>query len=230
MASVAQLVSEFAHTLGDPNNKALREHIKLVVAQTRNEVIRRSYENHGYIDRVLVQRYKVSLVDVNDGDIKLPEGVDYIDTIPTIKRTLQQVPRPVRLTNNLPFDRVSSVGYKSNKEIPFIKETSARFRSAVPGLCATACYDYINGFIYIFPPDGRDFGLNKIVIESAFENPIQVEIENGLVDSMDLLDESNEWLLSEDMIGQIKEIIIKRGLLNGNHRTNEIPNEVKFNQ
>ena len=72
--------------------------------------------------------------------------------------------------------------------------------------------------------------LNKIIIESAFEHPTTVEMDNGLVDAMDLLDESNEWLLSEDMIGQIKEIILKRGLLNGNHRTNEIPNEVKFNQ
>lgn len=229
MASIAQLVSEFAHTLGEPNNKPLRQHIKLIVAQTRNEVIRRSYENHGYVDRVLVQRYKVSLTDVNDGEIELPEGYDDYD-ITKIKRTLQQVPRPVRLTNNLPFDRVSSVGFKTNREFPFIKETSARFRSAVPGLCATPCYDYINGFIYLFPADNKPLTINKIVIESAFEHPTVVEIDNGLVDPMDILDENNEWLLSEDMIGQIKEIIIKRGLLNGNHRTNEIPNEVKFNQ
>jgi len=229
MASIAQLVSEFAHTLGEPNNKPLRQHIKLIVAQTRNEVIRRSFENHGYVDRVLVQRYKVSLTDVNDGEIELPEGYDESD-ITKIKRTLQQVPRPVRLTNNLPFDRVSSVGFKTNREFPFIKETSARFRSAVPGLCATPCYDYINGFIYLFPSDNRALTINKIVIESAFEHPTTVEMDNGLVDAMDLLDESNEWLLSEDMIGQIKEIIMKRGLLSGNHRTNEIPNEVKFNQ
>ena len=229
MASIAQLVSEFAHTLGEPNNKGLREHIKLIVAQTRNEVIRRSFENHGYVDRVLVQRYKVSLTDVNDGDFKLPEGYEDYD-ITKIKRTLQQVPRPVRLTNNLPFDRVSSVGFKTNREFPFIKETSARFRSAVPGLCAMPCYDYINGFIYLFPADNKAISINKIVIESAFEHPTTIEIDNGLVDTMDLLDESNEWLLSEDMIGQIKEIILKRGLLNGNHRTNEIPNEVKFNQ
>ena len=229
MASIAQLVSEFAHTLGEPNNQGLREHIKLIVAQTRNEVIRRSFENHGYVDRVLVQRYKVSLTEVNDGEIELPEGYDESD-ITKIKRTLQQVPRPVRLTNNLPFDRVSSVGFKTNREFPFIKETSARFRSAVPGLCATPCYDYINGFIYLFPSDNRALTINKIVIESAFEHPTTVEMDNGLVDAMDLLDESNEWLLSEDMIGQIKEIIMKRGLLNGNHRTNEIPNEVKFNQ
>ena len=229
MASIAQLVSEFAHTLGEPNNKPLREHIKLIVAQTRNEVIRRSFENHGYVDRVLVQRYKVSLTDINDGEIELPEGYDDSD-ITKIKRTLQQVPRPVRLTNNLPFDRVSSVGFKTNREFPFIKETSARFRSAVPGLCATPCYDYINGFIYLFPADNKSIMINKIVIESAFEHPTIIEMDNGLVDQMSVLDESNEWLISEDMIGQIKEIIIKRGLLNGNHRTNEIPNEVKFNQ
>ena len=229
MASIAQLVSEFAHTIGEPNNKGLREHIKLLIAQTRNEVIRRSYENHGYVDKVLVQRYKVSLTEINDGEIELPEGYDDSD-IPKIRRTLQQVPRPVRLTNNLPFDRVSSVGYKSNKEFPFIKETSARFRSAVPGLCAMPCYDYINGFIYIFPADNKPFQLTKIIIESAFEHPTQIEIENGLVDPISLLDESNEWLLSEDMIGQIKEIIIKRGLLTRLHQTNEIPNEVKFNQ
>ena len=229
MASIGQLVSEFAHTLGDPNNQGLREHIKLVVCQTRNEVIRRSFENHGYVDRVLTQRYKVSLTDINDGEIELPEGYDESD-ITKIKRTLQQVPRPVRLTNNLPFDRVSSVGFKSNREFPFIKETSARFRGAVPGLCAMPCYDYINGFIYLFPADNKPIMINKIIIESAFEHPTTVEMDNGLVDPMNLLDESNEWLLSEDMIGQIKEIIIKRGLLNSKRVTNEIPNEVKFNQ
>ena len=229
MASIAQLVSEFAHTLGEPNNFGLRQHIKLIVAQTRNEVIRRSFENHGYVDKVLTQRYKVSLTEVNDGEIELPEGYDESD-ITKIKRTLQQVPRPVRLTNNLPFDRVSSVGFKTNREFPFIKETSARFRSAVPGLCATPCYDYINGFIYLFPADNKPIMINKIIIESAFEHPTMIEIDNGLVSDEQIFDESNEWLLSEDMIGQIKEIIIKRGLLNGNHRTNEIPNEVKFNQ
>lgn len=229
MASIAQLVSEFAHTLGEPNNKGLREHIKLIVAQTRNEVIRRSFENHGYVDRVLTQRYKVSLTEINDGEIELPEGFNESD-ITKIKRTLQQVPRPVRLINNLPFDRVSTVGFKTNREFPFIKETSARFRSAVPGLCAMPCYDYINGFIYLFPADNKPIMINKIVIESAFEHPTMIEIDNGLVSDEQIFDESNEWLLSEDMIGQIKEIILKRGLLNGNHRTNEIPNEVKFNQ
>ena len=228
MASIAMLVSEFAHSLKQPNNQALRENIKLLIIHTRNEVIRRSFENHGFVDKGLVQRFKVSLTDVYDGEIELPEGMEDID-VTLIKRSCQKVPTPVRLTNNLPFDRVSSVGYRSSREFPFIKETSARFRSSVPGLCGMPCYDYINGYIYIFPADNKAFELEKIIIESAFEHPTEIQIANNEVDNMDVLMEENEFLLSEDMIGQIKDIIYKRDLLSTIRETNEIPNTIKYN-
>lgn len=228
MASIAMLVSEFAHSLKQPNNKALRENIKLLIVHTRNEVIRRSFENHGYVDKGLVQRFKVSLTDVYDGEIELPEGMEDTD-VTLIKRSCQKVPTPVRLTNNLPFDRVSSVGYRSSREFPFIKETSARFRNSVPGLCGMPCYDYINGYIYIFPADNRAFELEKIIIESAFEHPTEIQISNKEVDNMDVLMEENEFLLSEDMIGQIKDIIYKRDLLSTVRETNEIPDTIKYN-
>ena len=228
MASISMLVSELAHSLKSPNNKALRENIKLLILHTRNEVIRRSFETHGYVDKGLVQRFKVSLTDVYDGEIELPEGMEDVD-INLIKRSSQKVPTPVRLTNNLPFDRVSSVGYKTSREFPFIKETSARFRSSVPGLCGMPCYDYINGYIYIFPSDNKPFELEKIIIESAFEHPTEIQIANKEVDNMDVLMEDNEFLLSEDMIGQIKDIIYKRDLLSTVRETNEIPNTIKYN-
>jgi len=226
MASLAQLISEMAHSVRQVNNKALRENLRLLIIQTRNEVIRRSYENHGYTDKFLTQRFRVSLTAVNDGDINLPEGYEDIG-IEKIKRTTQKVPRPVRLTNNLPFDRVSSAGYRSNREFPFIKETSARFRSAVPGLCAMPCYDYINEYIYLFPAEGKSFDINSIIIESAFEHPNEIHEINGEAKDTMWLDE-NEYLLSEDMIGQIKEIIYKRDLLNNVRETDEVPNVVKF--
>lgn len=228
MASIAMLVSEFAHSLKQPNNKALRENIKLLIVHTRNELIRRSFENHGYVDKGLVQRFKVNLTDVYDGEIELPEGMEDID-VTLIKRSCQKVPTPVRLTNNLPFDRVSSVGYRTSREFPFIKETSARFRSSVPGLCGMPCYDYINGYIYIFPADNKPFELEKIIIESAFERPTEIQIANKEVDDMDVLMEENEFLLSEDMIGQIKDIIYKRDLLTTVRETNEIPDTIKYN-
>ena len=228
MASISMLVSEFAHSLKSPNNKVLRENLKLLIIHTRNEVIRRSFENHGYVDRGLTQRFKVSLTEVYDGEISIPEGFEDID-VDKIKRTTQKVPTPIRLPNNLPFDRVSSVGYKTSREFPFIKETSARFRSSVPGLCGMPCYDYINGYIYIFPTDNSSFDIDKIIIESAFEHPTEIQLKNNEIESMDAIMDENEFLLSEDMIGQIKEIIYKRDLLNNVRETNEIPDEIKFN-
>ena len=227
MASIAQLVSELAHSVRQVNNKALRANLKLLIVQTRNEIIRRSFENHGYVDKVLNQRFKVTLTSVNDGDIELPEGYEDV-SIDKIKRTLQKVPRPVRLTNNLPFARVSSAGYKTNREFPYIKETSARFRSAVPGLCGMPCYDYINEYIYIFPAGNKSFDLNSIVIEAAFEHPNEVAINSGISNIDDVWLDENEYLLSEDMIGQIKEIIYKRDLLDNVRETNEIPNTIKY--
>lgn len=225
MASIAQLVSEFAHSLGQPNNQALRNNIKSLIIHTRAEVIRRSYENHNYIDKGLTQRYKVSLISVNDGDIELPDGV----SVDKIKRTKQKVQRPVRLTNNLPFDRVSTVGYKTNREIPFIKETVARFRGSLPGMCGAISYDYINDYIYIYPAsNNKALNLGAIVIESAFERPNQIILENDDANELDVALDDNEWILSEDMVGQIKEIIYKRDLLNQVRQTDEVPNNIKF--
>ena len=227
MASLSQVVSEIAHSLGQPNNKALRENVRLLIIQIRNELIRRSYENHGYVDKGLTQRFRVTLTDVTDGDIILPEGYEDIP-IDMIKRTTQKVPRPIRLTNNLPFDRVSSVGYKTSREFPYIKETSARFRSFVPGLCGMPSYDYINEYIYLFPNDNDSIDINQIVIEGAFEKPNLVSLKNGTLTEDEMWLDNNEYLLSEDMIGTIKDIIYKRDLLQTPRQTDEIPNSIKF--
>lgn len=226
MASIAMVVSEIAHSLKQPNNAALRQNIKQLIIHTRTELIRHSFEQHGYVDKGLTQRFRVSLTDVADGDITLPDELSISD-VGSVKRTLQKVPRPIRLTNNLPFDRVSSVGWRTNREFPYIKETSARFRKAVPGLKGMPCYDYINGYIYVFPNECKGNTLNMIVIESAFEHPTPIEVSNGETDKMDAWLDENEWLLSEDMIGQITDIIYKRNLLQTVRETNEIPNTIK---
>ena len=228
MASISMMVSELAHSLGQPNNHVLRENLKLLIIQTRNECIRRSYENHGYVDKGLTQRFRVTLIEVNDGDITIPDEIkDYV-AIDKIKRTTEKVPRPIRLTNNLPFDRVSSVGYANNREFPYIKETTARFRNSVPGLCGAVSYDYINEYLYLYPPRRGTFELNQIVIESAFEHPNEISLGNGEITTDNLIYDDNEYLIPEDMYGQIKDIIYKRDLLNQHRETDETPNVIKF--
>ena len=53
MATLNQLISEIAHAAGSPNTLAVRRNIRQAIIHTRNELIRQSYERHGYTDKVL---------------------------------------------------------------------------------------------------------------------------------------------------------------------------------
>jgi hypothetical protein len=217
MASINQLISEMAHALGQPNNHVTRETLRSAIYHERNEKIRRSYENHKYIDKILLQRYRVEIKDVMDGDI----FASLVGVGNLIKRTTQKVPRPVRLTNNLPFQSVRTVGFE-NKSIAFVREANAQHYKALEIGCNMPTYDYINGYIYINMGNNINFkGLGSIIIESPFELPqlIPTETQEG----MDMMDDDDQFMLPEDMIGIIKETIFKRNLFNIPRETNEIP-------
>lgn len=223
MASINMLVSEITHALGQPNSKPLRENVKAAIIHTRNELIRQSYQKHGYVDKIFNQRFRVTLQDVPDGEINLPEDYDFVNEGLVIKKTTQKVPRPIRFNNNLPFMRVSTVGYKTNVPIPFVKETSARYVSNLPGMCGLPQYDYINEHLYLFNVNDRFTTINQIIIESPFENPKEIQRRNNDVGQYDALyGDDDEWLLPEDMIGQIKDIIYKRDNLTQIRETNEV--------
>lgn len=226
MASLNQLVSEIAHAVGDPNNVPLRRNIRYAIIHTRNELIRKSYENHNYLDKGVQQRFRVSIIDVPDGDLYNSGFLN----LPAIKRTEFKVPRPVRLTNGLPFQSIRTAGYNNN-EIAFAKEASTKFYHHLAGFCNLPVYDYINEYLYFFCHDVDWFkGIGSIMIESVFEQPQLVPEET--IDSLknntyDIDNESefddNEFLIPEDMIGSIKDIIFKRNLLNIYRETNEVP-------
>ena len=218
MASVTQLVSEIVHAVGQPNNHVLRRTVRSAVYHELNEKIRRQYQNHGYVDKVLQQRYRVELVDTTEGDV-----FSSLSSIQAkVKRTKNRVPRPVRLPNNLPFMSVRSVGF-SGIEIPFVKEANSRFYKELPGMCALPNYDYINGYIYI-NGNGNSMilGLNHIVIESPFEIPTEVPIETSESKESFPTDD-DEFMIPEDMVENIKETIFKRNFLNIPRDTNEVP-------
>jgi alpha-glucosidase len=74
MASLNQLVSEFAHAVGNPNSIPLRRNLRYAILHGRNELIRKSYENHKYVDKGLQQRIRVSIINVPEG-----EWIDFND-------------------------------------------------------------------------------------------------------------------------------------------------------
>ena len=56
MSSINQLVSEIAHIAQAPNNVPLRRSIRQEIIHYRNELIRKSYNNHSISDKVLQQK------------------------------------------------------------------------------------------------------------------------------------------------------------------------------
>lgn len=221
MSSIAQLVSEIAHSVKQPNSVPVRRAIKLSIIHARNNLIRKSFNNHNYSDKVLQQRFRVSLIDVPDGDIYGSEGI----ITNTVKRTTNKVPRPVRLTNNLPFHSVRTVGVINPHEIAFVKEASAKFYNSLPGMCPVITYDYINEYIYInIQKDSVLNNLGAIVIESIFEYPhiIETETVEGKLD-INAIDDNDEFLLPEDMIDAIKQIVLETWNKEIIRNTNEVP-------
>lgn len=221
MSSIAQLVSEIAHSVKQPNSVPVRRAIKLSIIHARNNLIRKSFNNHNYSDKVLQQRFRVSLIDVPDGDVYGSEGI----ITNTIKRTANKVPRPVRLTNNLPFHSVRTVGVTNPHEIAFVKEASAKFYNSLPGMCPVITYDYINEYIYVnIQKDSALNNLGAIVIESIFEYPhiIETETVEGKLD-INAIDDNDEFLLPEDMIDTIKQIVLETWNKEIIRNTNEVP-------
>lgn len=218
MASLNQIVSEIAHAIHQTNNFTTRQTIRSAVIHTFNEQIRQTYERHANVDKILMQRYRISLTSVPDGDI----FQSLVSTKYKVKRSKTRIPRPVRLDNNLPFVSVRTVGY-DNMAIPFIKEANAQFYKALPGMCTSLSYDYINGYLYV-NSNGNSLiePLGHIVIESPFEIPteIPIETEEGVESNFD---NDDEFIISEDMVERIKDVIYKRNLLNVERVTNEVP-------
>lgn len=220
MSSIAQLVSEIAHSLKQPDSVPVRRAIKLGIIHARNEAIRRSYGNHNYTDKVLQQRFRLSIVDVTDGDIP---GADN-PAIARIKRTCCKVPRPVRLINNLPFHSVRTAGVANPVEIAYVKEAGANYYKHLPGMCNTITYDYINEYIYINTLNNDILNnIPFIIVESVFEMPHLILPEaNGESLNPDIINDNDEFLLPEDMINTVKKLVLETWNANIVRDTNEV--------
>lgn len=218
MASINQLVSEIAHSIQQANSVPVRNAIRLAVIHNRNKLIRQSFERHNYIDKVIQQRYRISLIDVPDGDIPNTANFD----LPVIKRSTQRVPRPTRLDNNLPFLSVRTTGVENPIEIAFVKEASSKFYKHLPGFCRKVTYDYINQYIYINSINDDEFkNLGSVIVESPFEYPIEINEEH--IEGNYNYSDDDEFMISEDMIYDLKKLVLDEMNPQIVRQTNEVP-------
>ena len=112
-------------------------------------------------------------------------------------------------------------------EIAHVKQAGGQFYKSLPGMCAMPVYDLINYYLYINYTNSRiDLThLTQVVIEAPFEYPhlVPEETSEGQIEVP--VDDNDEFLLPEDMIPQLKELILKRGIINIPHETNESPKD-----
>lgn len=218
MASINQLISEIAHSLQQADSVPVRRAVRLSVIHARNQLIRQSFEQHRYIDKSTQQAFRITLIDVPDGDIKGTEDLG----LPIIKRSSQRVPRPVRLSQDLPFLSVRTIGMTNNLEVPYIKSASQKYYIALPGFCPIIAYDYINQYLYINLSNTGELALlGSVIVEAPFENPFEIS-EEHIEENYNYSDD-DEFMISEDMINSIKKLVIETWNLEVIRETNEIP-------
>ena len=237
MPTLNQLTSEIAHSIQQQDNVAAKRAIALSIVHSRNQLIRHSYEGHNYIDRGLQQRFRCELIDVPDGDLS------GFDNSTKIKRTKNKVPRPVRLTNNLPFSSVRTIGVENPIEIAFVRTATSKYYANLPGFCPSVTYDYLNDYIYIDVTKNDILkDLQFITVEAAFEYPSlildnlnkdnefkELDLYNGITEEISdkLIElEDKEFLIPEDMVNDIKKLVLET--INGQlvKQTNEIPSQL----
>lgn len=221
MSSINQLVSELAHSVQQADSIPVRRALKLSIIHSRNELIRRSYDSNKVIDKILQQRFKITLINVPDGDNTVSKDLP----VGQIKRSTNKVPRPVRLSNGLPFNSVRTMGVQNPSSIPFVKEAVSTYYRHLPGMCNSPTYDYTNEYIYIDTLRSNKLStLRYIIVEAVFEYPhlIETETKDGVLD-LDSISDDDEFLLPEDMINSIKKLVLETFNPQVNRQTNEIP-------
>ena len=232
MASINQLVSEIAHSLQQADSVPVRRAIRLAVIHSRNQLIRQSFEQHRFVDKSLQQAFRITLIDIPDGDIPNTQNFN----LPKMKRSLQRVPRPTRLNQDLPFLSVRTVGMKNPVEIPYIKTAAQKFYKVLPGFCPSLEYDYINQYLYINLQNSPELlQLGAVIIEAPFENPFEITEEHfkpsSEFDDVKYPDEyynysdDDEFIISEDMVNNIKKLVIETWNPEVIRETNEVPTQ-----
>lgn len=217
MSSLNQLISEIAHSIQQADSVPVRRAIRQAIIHSRNELIRQSYANHNYTDKVLKQRYRVSLKNVYDGDIKGTEELD----LKNIKRSVNKIPRPVRLDNNLPFHSVRTSGVTASISIAYIGENLSRYYDNLPGMQNVPTYDYINDYIYI---NKLNDSIDYIIIESVFEYPHEIILETSEDGEYKAnINDNDEFFLPEDLVNTVKKLTLETFNAQLRRETNEVP-------
>lgn len=206
MSSLNQLISEIAHSVQQADSVPVRRAIRQGIIHARNELIRHIYSNHNYVDKVLKQKFKLKLANTDKE---------------RIKKTINKVPRPVRLPINLPFHSVDVIIDNEIITVAYIITSVNRFYNNLPGMNNVITYDYINDYLYL---NNINEDVEYVIIESVFEYPHQIIINYDDENEENLnINDDDEFFLPEDLVNSVKKLVLETFNNTVIRDTNEIP-------
>lgn len=172
-----QLADSVANAINQPFNHELRERIKDLFKEKFATFIRRSVQQHG-IDNTLLLSYTTNIVKVD----KYNKPID--NELKQFKlRTEFKVPTPVRFANDAPFTYVGTDdGLLS---FPYRNEYEATLTYSFFSTGEFYSYYLSNGYIFINDKPNNRFKGTSIKIESIFESPEEVINIYNEVDGQD---------------------------------------------
>ncbi len=173
MATLRSIAAEMAGSLGKPYDAEVIDRLKSYILQERALYYKRTIDKDG-VDAISLQHYVCELTTkpalfTNIGHST--EGV--VSNL--ILRTVNRIPRPVRVKGYGPFNYVGSL----DKRTPFVQATPIEFEYAqhLPIIDSTRVIRYcvVNDYIYLDKNDLEGYlgkqQANHISITAVYENP-----------------------------------------------------------
>ena len=191
MTTLNSISEHIAFLLKDPLNTQLRQNIKASIKYWRATLIRRDVTRNGLSDEFL-QRIYVDLVKVDKADA-CNFNLDCL-----ILKTKVEIPKPIRLNNDILFKFVGSV---DGKPFTFVEYEEVAYTAYNKFTSKVIRYNYTNGYLYIF----GNLKLKKLAIQAIFINPEEI---NKSCDDTDCYNDDKPFPIAEDMLQQIVQGIL----------------------
>jgi hypothetical protein len=192
MLTTLNSISEhIAFLLKEPLNIELRQNIKASVKYWRAALIRRDVTRNGLSDEFL-QRIYIDLIKVDKADA-CNFNLDCL-----ILKTKIEIPKPIRLNNDILFKFVGTV---NGKPFTFVEYEEIPYTAYNKFTSKVIRYNYTNNYIYIF----GNTKLKKLAIQAIFSNPEDI---NTSCDILDCYNDDKPFPIAEDMLQQIVQGIL----------------------
>lgn len=202
-----EIAERIAYDKGEPFNVMLKEHIKLSVNYWRAILMRRDVTANGMSDMFL-QRFFVSLQKVDRAD-----ACNFDLECTKVLRTVNPIPRPVRLKNDVTFKFVGTVEGKPFSPVEYEEVPYTCYNRFTP---KDIRFCYVNDYLYIF----NNTKFKTIMLQYAVEDPRSINLS---CTEGSCYDDNQDYPCPLDTVQQIIT-----GILSGEYRLlNPVSEEVE---